>query len=81
MWRSAARLLGRVDARLNNVSFSLKILVTTLTIIAIVVGAIRQFPAGRPPGTDTIADSYEARVVRNDIRDMYTNDIRFMEQF
>ena len=72
MWRSAARLLGRIDERLNNVSFSTKAGLTALTIFLIAVGAVRHFPAGREPGTDTIADNYEARVVRNDVRDMYT---------
>ena len=71
-------LLARIDRRLNNVSFSLKAGLTTLTIFLIVVGAVRQFPAGREPGTDTIADNYEARVVRNDVRDMYTK--RLVEQ-
>ena len=78
MWRSAARLLGRIDERLNNVSFSLKVRIIALTIIMIVLGAVRHYPVGRPPGTDTIADAYEARVVRNDVRDMYTK--RLVEQ-
>ena len=68
----------RLDRRLNHVSFSLKVRLTTLTIILIVAGAVRHYPAGRPPGTDTIADNYEARVVRNDVRDMYTK--RLVEQ-
>src|SRR5688572_2167192 len=72
VWRSAARLLGRIDERLNNVSFSTKAGLTALTIFLIAVGAVRHFPAGREPGTDTIVDNYEARVVRNDVRDMYT---------
>jgi hypothetical protein len=78
VWRSAAGLLGRIDERLNNVSFSTKAGLTTLTIFLIVVGAVLHFPAGRAPGTDTIADNYEARVVRNDVRDMYTK--RLVEQ-
>ena len=78
MWRRAARLLGRIDERLNSVSFSTKVRLTALTIFLIIVGAVRHFPAGREPGTDTIADNYEARVVRNDVRDMYTK--RLVEQ-
>jgi len=78
VWRRAARLLGRIDERLNSVSFSTKVRLTALTIFLIIVGAVRHFPAGREPGTDTIADNYEARVVRNDVRDMYTK--RLVEQ-
>jgi hypothetical protein len=65
-------LVARIDRRLNHVSFSLKVRLTALTVILIIVGAVRHYPAGQPPGTDTIADNYEARVVRNDVRDMYT---------
>ena len=73
-----ARFFDRIDRRLNNVSFSFKVRITTITIILIVVGAVRHFPLGESPGPDTIADNYEARVVRNDLRDMYTK--RLVEQ-
>jgi len=82
------RLAGRVDARLQSATPAVRRSILTLTFLAIALQSLPNVPraavdysrlpllAGiRQPetyGTDTIADMYEAKVVRHDPRDMYT---------
>jgi hypothetical protein len=61
---------AQLDAWLLSFSVPAKTIVIGLTLAVMAVVALRQITRGY--GTDTIADSYEARVVRHDVRDMYT---------
>ena len=57
----------------------MKLLVIALTLAVMAWTALPKIPTQPSEyGTDTIADAYEARVVRNDFRDMYTK--RLTEQ-
>ena len=80
--------LARLDARLRAVPASARAVVLALTALAIVAQALPWVPRdvidySRLPllnrlhqqeifGSDTVADSYEARVVLTDVGDMYT---------
>jgi hypothetical protein len=83
-----ARVAARFDARLRAVRPPVRAAILAITVAAIVVQALPWVPRdaldfSRLPllhrihqqtkfGTDTVADSYESRVVLNDVRDMYT---------
>jgi hypothetical protein len=80
--------LARVDAWLLSFSGPAKGIVIAVTLALMAIVAVHEIPRpfidfSRWPllsrisqpegfGTDTIADAYEARVVRHDVRDMYT---------
>jgi hypothetical protein len=65
--------LAALDAWLLAFSTPVRVLVIGLTLAAMAVTALPKIrKAPDQYGTDTIADAYEARVVRHDIRDMYT---------
>lgn len=83
-----AASVARFDARLLALSASARAAILTLTIAAVVAQALPWVPRdvvdySRLPllnrlnqqatfGSDTVADSYESRVVLTDVRDMYT---------
>lgn len=80
--------LARLDAWLLSLSSIAKAIVIAATLASMAVVAVHKIPrpfidfsrwpllshVGQPDGfgTDTIADAYEARVVRHDVGDMYT---------
>ena len=66
---TARQRLQALDAWLLSFSLPAKTLIIVVTLAVLAASALSQ-PAGL--GTDTIADAYEARVVRRDIGDMYT---------
>ena len=81
-------ILGVIDRRLMAVSAPVRAVVILVTLAVMTYTVLPKIPRpfldlSRWPalagvtqpdsfGTDTIADAYEARVVRNDVRDMYT---------
>jgi hypothetical protein len=65
------RLLGVIDSRLLAVSWPARTIIILATLISMAVTVLPRVPSY---GTDTIADMYEARVVLNDLGDMYTKD-------
>ena len=83
-----ARVVARFDARLRAVRSPVRTAILAITVAAIVAQSLPWVPCdvvdfARLPllhrihqqtmfGSDTVADSYEARVVLNDLRDMYT---------
>ena len=82
------RVIQRVDAYLLSLPARVRAVVIALTLLSIVATALLHVPraamdfSGWPLlgainqpedfGPDTIADTYESRVVLNDVRDMYT---------
>ncbi len=62
-------LVDRLDARLLSISTRVRAVVIVLTLISMAATVLPKMPRY---GTDTIADTYEAKVVRNDVADMYT---------
>jgi hypothetical protein len=88
MLRQSAHRLRRLDARLLAAPGWLRATVVLITLLSMLAVSLPKVPRpfvdyrqiswlrgiDQPStfGTDTIADAYEARVVLNDVRDMYT---------
>jgi hypothetical protein len=66
---TARQRLQALDAWLLSFSLPAKTLVIVVTLAVMAAAALPRVPNF---GSDTIADAYEARVVRRDIADMYT---------
>jgi hypothetical protein len=60
-----------IDAWLLSVSTRIRAVVIFLTLVSMAATVLPRVPRY---GTDTIADMYEAKVVRHDIADMYTKE-------